>query len=83
MRIPVSKDHVNVKLNARNSPHSFEWRGRIYRVKEVQECWQLMGAWWDGESERTFFRVQTDKGGIYELCFDHGRSVWSMAGVRD
>jgi len=55
----------------------------IHRVKEVQECWRLMGAWWDGEGERTFFRVRTDKGGIYELCFDHEKSTWTMAAVED
>ena len=42
-----------------------------------------MGAWWDGEGERTFFRVLTDKGGIYELCFDHVNSNWEMAAVED
>ena len=74
---------AKVKLSSRNAPTSFTWRDRIYRVKEVQECWRLMGAWWDGEGERTFFRVQTDKGGIYELCFDHKKSAWTMAVVRD
>jgi len=51
---------VEVTLNSKNTPSSFTWRGVIHRVKEVQECWRLMGAWWDGEGERTFFRVRTD-----------------------
>ena len=42
-----------------------------------------MGAWWDGEGERTFFRVQSDKGGIYELKFDHQKSAWTMDVVQD
>lgn len=64
-------------------PATFKWLGTTYRVKEVQECWRLMGAWWDGEDEKTYFRVQTDKDGIYELCFDHNRSTWTMAVVQD
>lgn len=74
---------IQVALSANNVPSKFNWRGRIYRIKEVHECWRLAGAWWDGEAERTFFRVRTDKGGIYELCFDHGRSIWTMAAVQD
>lgn len=74
---------MQVNLSSNNQPVSFEWRGHMHRVKEVQECWRLAGAWWDGEGERTFFRVQTDKGGIYELRFDHNRSQWMMAGVQD
>ena len=74
---------IHVNLSSKNAPVSFKWRSRIYRVKEIQECWRLTGAWWDGEGEHTFFRVQTDKGGIYELRFNHANSTWAMAVVQD
>lgn len=74
---------LEVALNSKHMPMAFTWRGVIHRVGEVQECWRLTGAWWDGEGERTFFRVRTDKGGIYELKFDHKRSAWTMNGVED
>jgi len=74
---------IQVKLNGRHAPTAFKWQNKMHRIKEIQECWRLMGAWWDGENEQTFFRVQTDKGGIYELRFDHGRSAWMMAAVQD
>ena len=74
---------MEVNLNAKNLPISFKWRNRMYRVSEVQECWRFTGAWWDGEGERTYFRVATDKGGIYELCFDHIREAWTMSNVAD
>ncbi len=79
----ISDKSIAVKLNARKLPASFEWRGGLYRIGDIQEIWRLVGAWWDGEGERTFFRIRTDKGGIYELCFDHLRSSWSMSGVQD
>lgn len=79
----MDKFAIQVVLNNKNRPAAFKWLGRMYRVAEVQECWRLTGAWWDGESERTYFRVRTDKGGIYELCFDHKRSAWTMEVVRD
>jgi len=74
---------VSVRLGGKNRPAAFEWRGQVYRVREVQECWRLAGAWWDGEGEMTFFRVRTDKGGIYELRFDHGKEAWSLECVQD
>ena len=64
-------------------PVLFEWKGRIYRVRDVQEMWRFTEAWWDKESEYTFFRVRTDKGGIYELRFDHGKKQWSLSAIRD
>ena len=75
--------NVEVVLSSRNMPATFKWLGRMYRVSEVQEYWRLVGAWWDGEGEQTYFRVATDKGGIYNLRFDHRRSEWAMAVVED
>ena len=49
----------------------------------VQECWRLVGAWWDGEGEQTFFRVLADTGGIFELCYDHIRRVWRLKRIED
>lgn len=88
---PILKDmmgsnttkNLSVALGKNHNPQAFRWRERMYRVSEVQECWRLIGAWWDGEGERTFFRVRTDSGGIYELCYDHEKGDWSLGGVRD
>jgi hypothetical protein len=77
----AGKFAVQVTLSNGCAPSAFTWRNRVYRIQEVQECWRLVGAWWDGECEQTFFRVRTDKGGIYELRFDHGRSAWTMTAV--
>ena len=74
---------VSVSLNERKRPSAFQWRGRMYRVGDVQESWRAVGAWWDGEGETTFFRVRTDKGGIYELAYDHTKAAWTLEVVRD
>jgi hypothetical protein len=74
---------IQVKLGSRHIPQNFTRAGRVYRVKEVQESWRLTGAWWDGEGEKTYFRVQTDKGGVFELCFDHSLDKWQLAWVED
>ena len=79
----MDRASIQVTLNSKNAPSAFKWRDVIHRVKEVQECWRLTGAWWDGQGEQTFFRVLTDKGGIYELRFDHERSAWTMDVIQD
>ena len=74
---------LQVCLNSANSPISFIRQGKLYNIRQVFECWRFTGAWWDGESERTFFRVKTDGGGIYELCFEHLSSNWKLSRVED
>ena len=67
----------------KHSPAAFRWRGRLYRVAAVQECWRLAGKWWDGDGERTFFRVQAETGGVFELSYDHGKRIWLLERVED
>ena len=38
-------------------PAAFTWGRRRYTVEHVEACWKEVGPWWDGEGERTFFRV--------------------------
>ena len=74
---------ISVSLSGRNLPAAFKWRERIYRVGDIQEAWRSIGAWWDGEGETTFFRVRTDKGGIYELAYNHVNDAWTLESVQD
>jgi hypothetical protein len=70
-------------------PAAFTWSGRCYLVERVEACWKEVGPWWDGEGERTFFRVTAclaGRGaapGIYELRFDHGSEEWWLQEVVD
>lgn len=75
---------VQIALDSRKSaPIAFRWRRRAYHVACIQECWRMVGDWWDGEGERTFYRVLTTTGGIFEICYDHQRRLWSMERVED
>ena len=75
---------VEIALDSmKHAPAAFRWRGRLYRVSAIRECWRLLGAWWDGEGERTFFRVQTDTGGVFELAYDHIHQSWLLDRVED
>jgi len=66
-----------------HAPMEFHRGGRIYRVAEVQDCWRLVGDWWDGRGEKTFFRVMVSGGGIFELAYDHARRTWQIERIED
>ena len=75
---------LTVNLDAdRTTPKIFSRRGRTYRVTDVQDCWRLVGNWWDGHGEKTFFRVQVSDGGIFELAYDHMNRVWQLHRIED
>jgi len=75
---------VDVDFNrATHTPSAFVWRGRRYCVSAVQERWRLVGAWWNGEGEKTFFRVVADTGGIFRICYDHADHSWMLERVED
>jgi len=83
MDIVNPDNSLQVCLNLSNSPISFIRHKKLYKVKQILECWRLTGAWWDGQPERTFFRVLTDHYGIFELSFDHAKSEWKLSRVED
>ena len=79
-----SGKQLSVSLDSgRQAPKTFSWRGKVYRVSEVQECWRLAGAWWDNEGEKTFFRLRTESGVICELSFNHGDHAWFLERIED
>jgi hypothetical protein len=87
-------ERIEVRLAAGGTvPAAFRWRGRCYAIGGVAACWRAMGPWWDGEGERTYFRVVAHDGeelarsqeddGLYELCYDHGTRRWLLETVVD
>jgi hypothetical protein len=51
-------DRITVRLaKSGAAPDGFTWEGRRYAVRSVDACWKAVGPWWDGDGERTYFRV--------------------------
>ncbi len=77
-----SKSAISVMLNG-HIPTAFNWLGRVYKVSAVQDVWRTVGRWWDGDGEKTFFRVLTSSGGVFELYYDDMKDTWSLSRVED
>lgn len=63
-------------------PRAFVWRGRRLAIAAVLDSWRDAGLWWEGEAEKTFWRVQVTDGGIYELWED-ATGRWTVYRVWD
>lgn len=64
-------------------PTHFQWRGRLYRVVEVIDCWTEVGEWWNGEPETVWYRVQTHDKGVFELYSPTQIAEWKLWKVLD
>jgi hypothetical protein len=51
-------------------PRSFLWQGIEYKVKEIEKAWQELG--------KRLFKVTTDEGKSFELCYNEADDQWSL-----
>lgn len=65
----------------REVPKKFFWFKRWVKVKEIMDTWKEVGRWWDNDQEKTFFRVVSAEGGIYEVY--SLKKSWSLYKVYD
>jgi len=50
-------------------PASFLWQGKEYKVKQVEKAWEEPG--------KRLFKVTTDRGKLFELCYNEADDQWS------
>lgn len=62
---------VAVRVDAAGKPLDFTYKGLRHRIVRVLEVWQEAGEWWEGQGDRTVYRVATAGGGIFELDYRH------------
>jgi putative sterol carrier protein len=50
-------------------PRSFLWQGTEYKVEEIEKAWQEPG--------KKLFKVITEQGKLFELCYSETEDRWS------
>jgi hypothetical protein len=50
-------------------PRSFVWQGKELRIESIEKAWQ--------EPAKRLFRVLTEDGKPFELCYDEATDRWS------
>ena len=51
-------------------PRSFLWQGMEYKVQEIEKAWQEPG--------KRLFKVITEGGKLFELCYTEAIDQWSL-----
>jgi hypothetical protein len=71
----MARQNIEVKVKCYSGyiyavePRSFVWEDKELRIKSVKKAWQEPG--------RRIFRVFTEDGRLFELCYNEQTDVWS------
>jgi len=79
----VDRPLDRINLDSSGRPLIFAWRRRSWRVSRTVEIWKDAGCWWEGEGEKTFFRLEADGGRLVEVYFDPQVEKWFLYRVYD
>ncbi len=74
---------VEVVSSSDGIPCSFYWNGKWTEICRVLELWKDTGTWWEGESEKTFFRIEAAGESLYELYLDSLKQAWFLYRIYD
>ncbi|PKM80206.1 MAG: hypothetical protein CVU89_14565 [Firmicutes bacterium HGW-Firmicutes-14] len=74
---------TEIRCDSKGNPFAFLFNKKWFRVNHVLEIWKDTGTWWDGEPEKTFFRVETTGGSLYELYTDDTGGRWFLYRIYD
>ncbi len=74
---------VLVVTDGRRRPRRFFWIKNWIDVQDILDEWKDTGRWWDGEAEKTFYRLTTNGGAVYELFADRRMNQWNLYRVLD
>ncbi|MCR4398701.1 MAG: hypothetical protein NUV93_07045 [Firmicutes bacterium] len=74
---------VLVVTDGRKKPSRFFWWKRWFSVSRIIDIWSEVGKWWEGEPERTVYRVVSDMGAMFELQFEAPAGRWVLYKVYD
>lgn len=66
---------IRVILDKNGPPARFFWKGRWFVVDSVDDMWPCTGKWWEGESQKLFFRIYAD-GNLFEILTDCSGKWW-------
>lgn len=74
---------VQVSCNKQGLPRRLQKCQQTAQVEQVLDCWRDTGCWWEGESEKLFYRLSLDNRDIVEIYWDLGTDTWVLYKVYD
>lgn len=75
----LRKPFAVIKVQCREEmPVVVHCGGCLLVVEKVLECWRDTGCWWEGESEKVFYRLLCHDGSVREIFRDLGSGQWFL-----
>jgi len=65
------------------APREINLENSRAEVKQILDCWCDTGCWWEGESEKRFYRVYCQEDRIYEIFQDQKSGQWFLYKIYD
>lgn len=81
----LTNEHLTVEIGATGKPVTLRWRGRLHRVQQIVQSWEISTDWWesDGEIERTYHALITHAGLLCVVYRDDASGNWFLAKTYD
>ncbi|HWP95847.1 MAG TPA: hypothetical protein VN426_03285 [Syntrophomonadaceae bacterium] len=74
---------LEVHCGPDNQPRDLYLQPAQVRVVEVLDCWCDTGCWWDGESEKFFYRLHCMPDLLCEIFQDQHSGQWFLYKIYD
>ncbi|HQA08070.1 MAG TPA: hypothetical protein PLM20_05690 [Syntrophomonadaceae bacterium] len=74
---------LQVSCDEQGSPLCLQKDQHTVQVEQVLDCWRDTGCWWEGESEKLFYRLSLDNGAVVEIYWDLETHTWMLYKVYD
>lgn len=69
---------LQVKCGLNKEPLEIKYKNQLLQVAALLEYWQDTGCWWDGESEKAFYRLIFEDRSIREVFYDLAEEQWYL-----
>jgi len=77
------KKQLHGAVNRQGEPTRLCFGDQWYRVEECLERWRDKGCWWEGESEKEFWRLLLQANQVWEVYQDMATGEWWSYKVYD
>ena len=74
---------LQVSCDDQGLPFYLQKDQQTAQVEQVLDCWRDTGCWWEGESEKLFYRLSLDNGAVVEIYCDMETHNWVLYKVYD
>ena len=64
-------------------PRKVAYQGKLLVIASVLDRWRDTGMWWEGESEKEFWRLFFQDGRVWEIYQDRVSTEWFLYKIYD